>query len=155
MSIDTIAHKGRPAEILLVEDNMGDVLLTQKAFKASGIANNITVAEDGMTALAILRREAEYSAYPVPDMVLLDLNLPKKSGAEVLKEIKADMKLRHIPVIILTSSRAELDVVKGYNLHANSYIVKPVNLEKFGEVVKSIEQFWFVVTVLPDGSDIH
>jgi chemotaxis family two-component system response regulator Rcp1 len=155
MAIDNVMNKGRAAEILLVEDNLGDVLLTRKAFKNAGIANHITVAEDGNTALTMLRREGEYHSHPLPDMILLDLNLPKKSGKDVLKEIKTDDSLKRIPVIVLTSSRAEIDVVKSYNLHANSYIVKPVSLEKFSEMLKSLEQFWFVVTVMPDESDIR
>lgn len=150
MTTDTIVNKGRAVEILLVEDNFGDVILTKKAFKNAKLANNITVAEDGSKALAILRREGEYRYAPIPDIVLLDLNLPKKSGQDVLKEIKSDENLRKIPVVILTSSRAELDVVKSYNLYANSYIVKPVSLEKFIDVVKTVEQFWFMVAVLTD-----
>lgn len=150
MKVDTIKNKGRPAEILLVEDNYGDVVLAKKAFTEGKLANHITVASDGIAALAMLRKEGAHANVPTPDIILLDLNLPKKSGKEVLAEIKADEKLKHIPVVVLTSSRAELDVVKSYNLHANSYIIKPVNLEQFSEIVKTIEQFWFAVVVLPD-----
>jgi CheY-like chemotaxis protein len=150
MKVDTIENKGRPAEIFLVEDNYGDVILAKKAFTEGRLANHITVANDGVQALAMLRREAGYESTPSPDIILLDLNLPKKSGKEVLAEIKEDDKLKHIPVVILTSSRAELDVVKSYNLHANSYIIKPVSLDQFSEVVKTIEQFWFTIVVLPD-----
>lgn len=149
MTTDTISNKGRPAEILLIEDNRGDVLLTKKAFKTGKIANNITVAGDGIEALQMLRREGEHANATIPDIILLDLNLPKKTGRDVLSEIKADEQLKHIPVVVLTSSKAELDVVKSYNLHANSYIVKPVNLEKFNEIVNSIENFWFSVVILP------
>ncbi len=148
MSIDTITNKGRPAEILLVEDNHGDVLLTKKAFKNGKVANNITVAANGIEALQALRHEGKFASTPTPDIVLLDLNLPQKSGRDVLAEIKADENLKHIPVVVLTSSKAELDVVKSYNLHANSYIVKPVNLEKFAEIVQTIENFWFHIVVL-------
>ena len=109
MKVDTIKHKGRAAEILLIEDNQGDVILTRKAFKQAKIANNITVAMSGEEALKVLRHEGEYINSPVPDLILLDLNLPKKSGKDVLKEIKSDDALKHIPVVILTSSRAELD----------------------------------------------
>jgi DNA-binding response OmpR family regulator len=149
MTIDTIASKGRAAEILLVEDNYGDALLTQKAFKKSKLAINITVAGSGEEALDILHRRGKHANAPVPDMVLLDLNLPKKSGKEVLQEIKLDAKLKFIPVVVLTSSRAEMDVVKTYDLHANSYIIKPVSLEKFSEVAATIESYWFSHVVLP------
>ncbi len=150
MKVDTIQHKGRPAEILLVEDNHGDVLLTKKAFKQAKIANNITVAKNGEEAMQILRREGVYADAHLPDLILLDLNLPKKSGKDVLQEIKSDDLLKHIPVVVLTSSRAELDVVKTYDLHANSYIIKPVNLQKFSEIVASIERYWFTIVVLTD-----
>jgi two-component system, chemotaxis family, response regulator Rcp1 len=150
MKVDTIAHKGRPAEILLIEDNHGDVLLTKKAFNQAKIANHITVAKSGEEAMKILHREGEHANARVPDLILLDLNLPKKSGKEILAEIKAEDHLKHIPVVILTSSRAELDVVKTYDLHANSYIIKPVNLEKFGEIVSAIESYWFTIVVLPE-----
>jgi chemotaxis family two-component system response regulator Rcp1 len=152
MRIDSISNKGRPAEILLVEDNYGDVVLAKKAFQIAKIANRITVAGDGVEALAVLRREGAHVNAPPVDLILLDLNLPKKDGKEVLAEIKADADLRRIPVVVLTSSRTELDVVKSYNLHANSYVVKPVNLERFGEIVRSIEHFWFTIVVLPDTS---
>lgn len=152
VNVEPIATKGRAVEILLVEDNPGDVLLTKKAFKSAKIANNITVAEDGNKALAVLKREGQYSELPKMDIVFLDLNLPKKSGQAVLEEIKSDEKLRHIPVVILTSSRAEMDVVKSYNLHANSYMVKPVSLDNFIEIVQTFEKFWFTIAVLPDES---
>jgi chemotaxis family two-component system response regulator Rcp1 len=150
MRIDTVKNRGRPAEILLVEDNYGDIVLAKKAFTIAKISNNITVASNGIEAMEILRREGRHEALPMMDLILLDLNLPKKDGKQVLAEIKEDENLKRIPVVILTSSRTELDVVKSYNLHANSYVVKPVNMEKFGEIVHSIEQFWFAVVVLPN-----
>lgn len=155
MTIDAILNKNRAANILLVEDNRGDVLLAKKAFVTAKISNNIMVAEDGEMAMAILNKHGAYTSFPTPDLILLDLNLPKMDGKEVLKSIKSDMRFKHIPVVVLTSSRAEVDVVKSYNLHANSYVVKPVNLEKFAEIVKSIESFWFTITILPDNDDVQ
>lgn len=140
---------GRPVEILLVEDNPGDVVLTKEAFKAAKIVNNILIAKDGEMALDILQKKGGHKKTASPDLILLDLNLPKKDGREVLEEIKNDERLRRIPVVILTSSKAEKDIVETYDLHANSYIVKPVNLEKFSAIVESIENFWFTVVVLP------
>jgi two-component system, chemotaxis family, response regulator Rcp1 len=139
----------RPIEILLVEDNPGDVRLTQEALREGKVRNHLHVAADGVEAIAFLRREGQYANAPQPDLVLLDLNLPKKSGREVLAEIKEDPDLRRIPVVILTVSKAEEDVLKSYNLHANCYITKPVNLDQFLEVVKSIEDFWLTVVMLP------
>ena len=139
----------RPIELLLVEDNPGDVRLTQEALREGKVRNHLHVAADGVEALAYLRREGEHAKAPQPDLILLDLNLPKKSGREVLAEIKADPVLRRIPVVILTVSKAEEDVLKSYNLHANCYITKPVDLDQFLEVVKSIEDFWLTVVVLP------
>jgi chemotaxis family two-component system response regulator Rcp1 len=139
----------RPIELLLVEDNPGDVRLTQEALREGKVRNHLHVAVDGVEALAFLRREGQYANAPQPDLILLDLNLPKKSGREVLAEIKADPALRRIPVVILTVSKAEEDVLKSYNLHANCYITKPVDLDQFLEVVKSIEDFWLTVVVLP------
>lgn len=140
----------RPIEILLVEDNEGDIFLTKKAFSSAKIINNISVATDGETALSMLRKEGEYSDVNRPDIILLDINLPKKNGNEVLEEIKADTSLRRIPVVVLTSSKAEQDIVKTYDLHASSYIVKPIDISKFQEVVSAIEAFWFSVVVLPE-----
>lgn len=154
MSINTIEGKARPAEILLVEDNPGDVLLTKKAFSKSKIANNISVASDGEQAMNMLRQEGKYQGSPMPDLVLLDINLPKMSGKDVLRAIKEDSKLRHIPVVVLTSSLAEMDVIRSYDLHANSYIIKPVSLDKFADVIKGIEMFWFTLVVMPDPEDI-
>ena len=140
---------GEFIEILLVEDNPGDIRLTLEAFKDSKVCNNMHVVQDGVEALAFLRQEGDYANKPRPDVILLDLNLPKKDGREVLAEIKQDPALKRIPVVILTTSDAEQDVVKTYNLHANCYITKPVDLERFMTVVKSIETFWFSVVKLP------
>ena len=139
----------RPIEILLVEDNPGDVRLTKEALKEGKVMNVLNTVEDGEEALAYLRRQGPYAQATRPDLVLLDLNLPKKSGREVLAEIKEDPDLKRIPVVILTVSEAEQDIIKSYNLHANCYITKPVNLEQFIEVVKSIEDFWLTVVLLP------
>ncbi len=140
---------GRPVEILLVEDNPGDVRLTQENFKESKIRNNLHVVDDGVEALAFLRREGQYSHAVRPDVILLDLNLPRKDGREVLKEIKADPQLRRIPVVILTISSADEDIIRSYDLHANCYITKPIDLEQFGKVVKSISDFWLTMVKLP------
>jgi two-component system, chemotaxis family, response regulator Rcp1 len=139
----------RPIEILMVEDNPGDVRLTVEALKEAKVRNNLHTVEDGVEALAFLRREGRYADVPRPDLVLLDLNLPKMNGREVLAEIKEDPDLRRIPVVILTVSQAEQDIVKSYNLHANCYITKPVDLDQFLEVVKSIENFWLTIVKLP------
>ena len=128
----------RPIELLLVEDNPGDVRLTKEALREGKVRNHLNVAADGVEAMAYLRREGPHAQARQPDLILLDLNLPKKSGREVLAEIKADPKLRRIPVVILTVSKAEEDILKSYNLHANCYITKPVDLEQFLGVVKSI-----------------
>ena len=138
-----------PIEILLVEDNPGDVRLTIEALKEGRFANLINVAVDGFEAMAFLRREGKYANASRPDLILLDLNLPKKNGREVLAEIKADSNLKRIPVVVLTSSQAEKDIVATYNLHANCYITKPVDFEQFICVVRSIEDFWFAVVKLP------
>lgn len=138
-----------PVEILLVEDNMADVRLTKEVLKDSKIKNNLHFVMDGVEAVSFLRKEGKYKDAPKPDLVLLDLNLPKKDGREVLKEIKNDEILKRIPVVILTTSKAEQDILKSYNLHANCYITKPVDLEQFITVVKSIEEFWFTIVKLP------
>ncbi len=140
---------GRLVEILLVEDNPGDVRLTKEAMKEGKIRNNLSVAIDGVEAMAFLRREGKYADAPRPDVVLLDLNLPKKDGRAVLKEIKEDPNLRRIPVVILTSSKADEDVLNSYDLHANCYVTKPGDLEQFIEVVKSVEGFWLQIVKLP------
>jgi chemotaxis family two-component system response regulator Rcp1 len=139
----------RPIEILMVEDNPGDVRLTVEALKEGKVRNNFHTVEDGVEAMAFLRRQGRYAEAPRPDLILLDLNLPKMNGREVLAEIKEDPELRRIPVVILTVSKAEQDIVKSYNLHANCYITKPVDLDQFLEVVKSIENFWLTVVMLP------
>jgi CheY-like chemotaxis protein len=138
-----------PIQILLVEDNPGDVRLTREVLKDGRIRNTLNVVGDGVEALAFLRREGEYADAGLQDLVLLDLNLPKKDGREVLKEMKADPALRRIPVIILTTSSAELDVLSAYDLHANCYITKPVDLDQFVAVVRSIEDFWLAIVKLP------
>ena len=139
---------GRPVSILLVEDNPGDVRLTQEALKDSKMLNNLSVVADGVEAMAYLCREREYAAATRPDLILLDLNLPKKDGREVLEEIKSDSALRCIPVVILTTSTAEQDILRAYDLHANCYVTKPVDLEQFMTVVQSIEEFWLTIVTL-------
>jgi CheY-like chemotaxis protein len=138
-----------PIEILLVEDNAGDVRLTREAFKDGKLHTHLSVVADGEEALAFLRREGPYAGAPRPDLILLDLNLPRKSGREVLAEIKTDEHLHRIPVVILTSSQAEQDILASYDLNANCYISKPVDLDQFLRVVKSIEEFWLTVVKLP------
>jgi CheY-like chemotaxis protein len=140
---------GRPIEILLVEDNPGDVRLTIEALREGKVLNRLTVARDGEEAMAALRRQGRFANARRPDIILLDLNLPKKDGREVLEEIKEDPNLMVIPVVILTTSQDEQDVLKSYKLHANCYITKPVDLPQFLAVVKAIEDFWFTVVVLP------
>lgn len=143
------APDSRPVEILLVEDNPGDVRLTREALREGKVRNNLSVAQDGVEALAFLRREGAYAEAPRPDLILLDLNLPKKDGREVLQEIKTDAGLRYIPVVVLTSSQAEKDILRAYDLHANCYVTKPVDFEQFSQVVQTIENFWFTVVKLP------
>ena len=139
----------KTVEVLLVEDNPGDVRLTFEAMKEGKVVNHINVAQDGVEAMAYLHREGAYKNAVRPDLILLDLNLPRKGGREVLAEVKADETLRQIPIVILTTSQAEEDIVRTYNLHANCYVNKPVDLEQFIEVVKSINNFWFSVVKLP------
>jgi chemotaxis family two-component system response regulator Rcp1 len=146
MSDDTL---GRPIEILLVEDNPGDVRLTIEALKEGKVRNRLSVARDGVEALAFLRREGPHANAARPDLILLDLNLPKKDGREVLADIKEDTRLRRIPVVVLTTSKAEEDILRTYDLHANCYITKPVDLEQFISVVRSIDDFWLSVVRLP------
>jgi len=140
---------GKPVEILLVEDNSGDVRLTQEALKDSKLNNNLYVVNDGLEALAFLRREGKHAKTPRPDLILLDLNLPKKNGRDVLDEIKEDPELKRIPVVVLTTSKAEEDIIRTYNSHANCYITKPIDFEQFITVVKKIEDFWFTIVKLP------
>ncbi len=140
---------GKPVELLLIEDNQGDVRLTQEALKEAKIRNKLYVAGDGVEAMAYLHKEGKYAGASRPDLILLDLNLPKKSGREVLAEIKQDPDLKCIPVVILTSSSSEEDIIRSYKLHANAYITKPVDLEQFIVVVKSIDNFWLSIVKLP------
>jgi two-component system response regulator len=139
----------KPIEILLVEDNPGDIQLTRIALEDNKMNINLSVAEDGVEALEFLKKKGKYSDAPHPDLVLLDLNLPKKDGREVLAQMKADPILKRIPVVILTTSQAEEDVLKAYNLCANCYITKPVDLDQFVKIVRSIESFWFTIVKLP------
>ena len=146
----TLSHdEAPPVEILLVEDNPGDYRLTQEALREGKVYNNLHWTQDGVEALEFLRRRGKYADVPRPDIVLLDLNLPKKDGCEVLQEIKTDSDLKRIPVVVLTTSKAEEDVMKTYNLHANCYVTKPVDLEKFIVVVRSIDVFWLTIVTLP------
>jgi two-component system, chemotaxis family, response regulator Rcp1 len=144
-----MSGRGDPVEILLVEDNPGDVRLTKEALREGKVYNNLHWAKDGVEALEFLRREGKHGKAPRPDIILLDLNLPKKDGREVLEIIKSDERLKHIPVVVLTTSKAEEDVLRSYALHANCYVTKPVDLEKFIVVVKSIDRFWLTVVTLP------
>jgi CheY-like chemotaxis protein len=148
-----IVEQGRPIEILLVEDNPGDVRLTMEALREAKVCNRIHTVYDGMEALAFLNRDGSYINVPSPDLILLDLNLPKKDGREVLASIKANQKIKHIPVVVLTTSKSEEDIVKSYELQASCYVTKPVDLDQFLEVVKSIGDFWLAVVKLPPGGD--
>jgi chemotaxis family two-component system response regulator Rcp1 len=139
----------QPVEILLVEDSPTDVLLAKEALEYSKIVNILHTVPDGVEAMAFLRKEGKYLNAPRPGLILLDLNLPRKDGREVLAEIKHDEKMKRIPVVVLTTSKSEADVLKAYGLHANCYIVKPVDFDKFADVVKNIENFWFSVVTLP------
>ncbi len=145
----------KAVEILLIEDNPGDVRLTIEALKESKILNNLHVAVDGIEAMSYLNREGKFKDEPRPDLIILDLNLPKKDGSEVLEEIKEDESLKKIPVVILTTSEAEQDIIKSYELHANCYITKPVNMDQFIKVVKSIGDFWFSIVILPPSEDFE
>ena len=142
----------RPIEVLLVEDNPGDVRLTIEAMKEGKILNRISVAEDGVEALSFLRREGSFNNAPRPDIIFLDLNLPKKDGREVLAEIKADLSLRSIPVVVLSTSQSEEDVFRSYDLQASCYISKPIDLNRFMDVVKSLNDFWLSVVKLPQNA---
>jgi CheY-like chemotaxis protein len=149
MSLKTMNH----VDILLVEDSPADVLITREAFLEFRIFNTLHVVEDGVEALAFLRQAGKYTAVPRPNLILLDLNLPRKNGREVLAEIKADENLKSIPVIVLTTSHSEQDVMQAYGQHANCYIVKPVGFENFVTAMQSIRQFWFSVVTLPPEAD--
>ena len=147
--MESIGTDAAAIEVLLVEDSPGDVRLTREAFKDAKVHINLHVAADGAKAMAFLKREGEYANAPRPDLILLDLNLPKKDGREVLAEIKVDPALKTIPVVVLTTSSSEADILRSYQLHANCYITKPVGLEGFLTVVKSIDSFWLSVVRLP------
>jgi two-component system response regulator len=142
-------HVPRRIEILMVEDSPTDVLITREALKDSKLINELHVVDDGVEAMAFLRQQGQYASVPRPDLVLLDWNLPKKTGRDVLAEVKSDDQLKIIPVVILTSSKAEIDVLRAYGLHANAYVTKPVAFESFVEMVGSISHFWFSVVTLP------
>jgi CheY-like chemotaxis protein len=141
--------RGEPIEILLVEDSPDDADLTIDALRDGRVRNRVTVVDDGVAAMAYLRREGSYAEAPRPDLILLDLNLPRKNGREVLAEIKQDPNLRRIPVVVMTSSDDEKDILTAYNLYVNCYVTKPVDLDQFIKVVRSIEHFWFSVVKLP------
>ena len=141
----------KPIEILLAEDNPGDARLTIEGFKDAKVKNNITVVEDGMEAMALLRQQGKYANVALPDLILLDLNMPKQDGREVLAEIKADENLRHIPVLVFTVSSAEKDILAAYNLQASAFITKPIDFDEFIMVVKSLEDFWLTIVKLPRG----
>lgn len=145
----SIQRNGKLVEILLVEDNPGDIRLTREGLKEAKVLNNLDIVEDGVEAMAFLYREGKYAKAPRPDLILLDLNLPKKDGREVLAEIKADPNLKRIPVVILTTSKTEEDIIKSYNLHANAYITKPVDFFQFLKAIKSTEDFWLTIVKLP------
>jgi len=145
----TTEMQTRPVELLLVEDNPGDVRLTMEALKDGEVNHNLTVVKDGQEAIAILRRRGRYAKAACPDLILLDLNLPRKGGLEVLAEIKEDPGLKQIPVVVLTTSQAPQDVLRAYQLHANCYIAKPVDLNQFMSVVQAIKSFWLGVVMLP------
>lgn len=144
-----INDQNRPVEVLLVEDNPADARLTEEALKEGKILNNLHLARDGVEAMDFLRRKEPFGNVPRPDLILLDLNMPKKDGREVLAEVKGDEDLRSIPVVVMTSSKAEEDIIRSYNLHANCYVTKPVDLDQFLVVVQAIENFWVSVVALP------
>lgn len=149
----TVNYEHKPIEILLAEDNPGDVDLAKEALQDSKIVNKLHTVPDGVEAMAFLHKEGEYAQKPRPDLILLDLNMPKKDGREVLAEIKSDPDLRRIPVVVLTISKDEADVLKSYDLHANCYITKPIDLEQFITIIKSIEDFWLTIVKLPFAGD--
>jgi len=153
--VDMMANQAtaKQIEILLVEDNEGDIGLVEEVFQEAKIRNNLYIAEDGEEAMLFLHKEGKFSDVPRPDIILLDLNLPRKDGREVLKEIKENDSLKRIPVVVLTTSKSEEDIFRSYNLHANSYITKPVDFDQFIKVIKSIEDFWLDVVKLPSKDD--
>jgi two-component system, chemotaxis family, response regulator Rcp1 len=139
----------KPINILIVEDNEGDARLIKEVLNSNKIINSLYIAKDGVQAMDFLYRQGKYTDVQCPDLIILDLNLPKKDGREVLAEIKADDNLKKIPVVVMTTSQAQEDILKSYNLHANCYITKPIDLNQFVKVVKSIEDFWFTIVKLP------
>jgi CheY-like chemotaxis protein len=143
----------RPIEILLIEDNPGDVRLTKEALRTSKVPHRIRVAEDGIEASAILFQQGQHADAPRPDLIVLDLNLPRKDGRAVLAEVKADPRLKRVPIVILTTSQSEPDILQAYDTHANSYITKPMDYEKFQAAIKAIESFWLSVVRLPLAKD--
>jgi CheY-like chemotaxis protein len=151
--VHTLQNRGRPVRILLVEDSPSDALLVQKAFRHSRIPVDIQVAKDGDMALDIMNRRGPFENNPLPDLVLLDLNIPKKTGIEVLSNVKSNQELMRIPVVVLTSSQSGQDIAKSYDLHANGYVVKPADLDYFAQVVQAFEHFWFTTVSLPDDAD--
>jgi chemotaxis family two-component system response regulator Rcp1 len=144
-----MAQKTRPLELLLIEDNPGDIRLTQEAFKGSSLPIVLNVVTDGVMGINYLKKVHPYQDSLTPDLVLLDLNLPKRDGREVLQEIKSDKNLKKIPIVVLTTSTAEQDIQQAYSLHVNSYISKPVDFDKFHEIIQNIEEFWLKTAVLP------
>lgn len=144
-----MVKENRPINILLIEDNPGDVRLTQEAFKEGKVSTNLEIVMDGVEAIKYLRKQEKYANAVTPDLILLDLNLPKRDGREVLKEVKADEHLKRIPIVILTTSNAEQDIIKSYNLHVNCYINKPVDYDKFFDIIQKIEDFWLKTAILP------
>lgn len=144
-----MAKNSDPVNILLIEDNPGDVRLTQEAFKEGCIEINLDVTMDGVEAIKFLKKETPYNQAVTPDLILLDLNLPKKDGREVLHEIKTDHNLKRIPVVVLTTSNAQQDILKSYNLHVNCYVNKPVDFDKFFDIIQKIENFWLSTAILP------
>jgi chemotaxis family two-component system response regulator Rcp1 len=151
MTMNTGNELGRPIEILLVEDNPGDADIAREGLEASKVKNKLHVVADGEEAMAFLRKTGKYEQMPRPDLILLDLNLPRKDGREVLAEVKVDSELRHIPVVVLTSSDKEEDIIKSYQLYANCYITKPLKFTEFVKVVNSIESFWFTIVSFSTG----
>ena len=145
----SVPEAGTPIEVLLVEDDPGDVLMTQEAFEEHKVGNRLTVVSDGAEALAYLRREGQYAEAVRPDLILLDLNLPRRDGREVLEEIKKDADLCQIPVVVLTTSQADEDILRSYQLHANAYVTKPVDFERFISVIRQIDEFFVSVVKLP------
>jgi CheY-like chemotaxis protein len=146
----TVESQLQAVDILLVEDNAGDIRLTQEVLKESKVHNNLMIAHNGVETLDCLRKKGKYAGCARPDLILLDLNLPVMDGREVLAQIKDDINFRRIPVVILTTSKAEEDILKTYNLHANCYVAKPVDLDQFVRVVKSLEDFWLAIVKLPN-----